>query len=193
MHSISLYYYLLFTGAPFWCLMDIVPITNEKHDVVLFLVSQKDITSNRLAVPGVTRQTSVQNKVLAWRGEIRINCYRQQLQLKLNLCLRFIESSLQFRENLLHFQSDEEMLETLKDLHFSLTIDDPPPASFNPNRRRSRAVLYGIQDHYKTNSRSTKLAKINKVGIGTQAVIHCIALHSWKRGSPYLEKHLISL
>ena len=43
------------TGSPFWCLMDIVPITNEKHDVVLFLVSQKDITSNRLAVPGVTR------------------------------------------------------------------------------------------------------------------------------------------
>ena len=43
------------TGSPFWCLMDLVPITNEKHDVVLFLVSQKDITSNRLAVPGVTR------------------------------------------------------------------------------------------------------------------------------------------
>ena len=48
-------YYIFYTGSPFWCLMDIVPITNEKHDVVLFLVSQKDITSNRLAVPGVTR------------------------------------------------------------------------------------------------------------------------------------------
>ena len=75
------------------------------------------------------------------------------------------QSSLQFRENLLHFHSDEEILERKRyqDLYFSLTIDDPPPASFNPNRRRSRAVLYGIQDHYKTHSRSTKLAKINKV------------------------------
>ena len=53
----------------------------------------------------------------------------------------------------------------------SLTIDDPP-ASFNPNRRRSRAVLYGIQDHYKTNSRATKLAKINKVSLGKGADVY---------------------
>lgn len=42
-------------GSPFWCLIDLVPITNEKHEVVLYLVSAKDITSNRLSVPGITK------------------------------------------------------------------------------------------------------------------------------------------
>lgn len=34
-------------GSKFWCLLDIVPIKNEKSDVVLFLVSHKDITENK--------------------------------------------------------------------------------------------------------------------------------------------------
>ncbi|KAI8775895.1 potassium voltage-gated channel subfamily H member 4 isoform X3, partial [Biomphalaria glabrata] len=34
-------------GTPFWCLLDIVPIKNEKRDVVLFLVSHKDITKDK--------------------------------------------------------------------------------------------------------------------------------------------------
>lgn len=33
---------------PFWCLLDIVPIKNEKSDVVLFLASHKDITANKV-------------------------------------------------------------------------------------------------------------------------------------------------
>ncbi|CAG2123216.1 unnamed protein product, partial [Medioppia subpectinata] len=35
--------------SPFWCLLDIVPITNEKHEVVLFLASHKDITRTKMA------------------------------------------------------------------------------------------------------------------------------------------------
>lgn len=35
------------TGTQFWCLLDIVPIKNEKGEVVLFLVSHKDITDNK--------------------------------------------------------------------------------------------------------------------------------------------------
>lgn len=34
-------------GTRFWCLLDIVPIKNEKGEVVLFLASHKDITSQR--------------------------------------------------------------------------------------------------------------------------------------------------
>ncbi|XP_075027997.1 voltage-gated delayed rectifier potassium channel KCNH4 [Calonectris borealis] len=34
-------------GAAFWCLLDIVPIKNEKGEVVLFLFSFKDITDSR--------------------------------------------------------------------------------------------------------------------------------------------------
>ncbi|CAO1302110.1 unnamed protein product [Diamesa hyperborea] len=36
-------------GTPFWCLLDIVPIKNEKREVVLFLASHKDITSSKMA------------------------------------------------------------------------------------------------------------------------------------------------
>jgi hypothetical protein len=38
-----------FTGSPFWCQLDIVPIKNEKRDVVLFLASHKDITNTKMA------------------------------------------------------------------------------------------------------------------------------------------------
>ncbi|KAK3721258.1 hypothetical protein RRG08_044266 [Elysia crispata] len=34
-------------STPFWCLLDIVPIKNEKRDVVLFLVSHKDISKQK--------------------------------------------------------------------------------------------------------------------------------------------------
>jgi len=34
-------------GRAFWCLLDIVPIKNEKGEVVLFLASHKDITGDR--------------------------------------------------------------------------------------------------------------------------------------------------
>ena len=36
-------------GAPFWCLLDLMPIKNENSEVVLFLVSHKDITKSKLS------------------------------------------------------------------------------------------------------------------------------------------------
>lgn len=36
-------------ATPFWCLLDIVPIKNEKREVVLFLASHKDITNTKMA------------------------------------------------------------------------------------------------------------------------------------------------
>ena len=38
---------LFFTADLFWCLLDIVPIKNEKGDVVLFLASFKDVTDTK--------------------------------------------------------------------------------------------------------------------------------------------------
>uniref|UniRef100_A0A8C8SNB4 Voltage-gated inwardly rectifying potassium channel KCNH3 n=1 Tax=Pelusios castaneus TaxID=367368 RepID=A0A8C8SNB4_9SAUR len=35
------------SGSPFWCLLDVVPIKNEKGEVALFLVSHKDITDSK--------------------------------------------------------------------------------------------------------------------------------------------------
>jgi len=44
-------------GKRFWCLLDIVPIKNEKGDVVLFLASHKDISRQRglVTTAGVQR------------------------------------------------------------------------------------------------------------------------------------------
>lgn len=42
-----IYLLILAKGYKFWCLLDIVPIKNEKSEVVLFLVSHKDITENK--------------------------------------------------------------------------------------------------------------------------------------------------
>jgi len=50
----------LCTGTRFWCLLDIVPIKNEKGEVVLFLASHKDITRQReLAAATSTEHSSV--------------------------------------------------------------------------------------------------------------------------------------
>ncbi|XP_011903773.1 PREDICTED: potassium voltage-gated channel subfamily H member 3 isoform X1 [Cercocebus atys] len=35
------------TGLPFWCLLDVIPIKNEKGEVALFLVSHKDISETK--------------------------------------------------------------------------------------------------------------------------------------------------
>lgn len=45
----SQFRFSLCLGSPFWCLLDIVPIKNEKREVVLFLASHKDITHTKMA------------------------------------------------------------------------------------------------------------------------------------------------
>uniref|UniRef100_A0A8C9VZ95 Voltage-gated delayed rectifier potassium channel KCNH4 n=1 Tax=Scleropages formosus TaxID=113540 RepID=A0A8C9VZ95_SCLFO len=51
-------------GTKFWCLLDIVPIKNEKGEVVLFLVSHKDITDKKTEDseqgPDVDEETGLQ-------------------------------------------------------------------------------------------------------------------------------------
>ena len=43
-------FFFTVAGSPFWCLLDIVPIKNEKGDVVLFLASFKDITDTKVKI-----------------------------------------------------------------------------------------------------------------------------------------------
>lgn len=57
-----------FTGATFTCLLDIVPIKNEKGEVVLFLASHKDITKecgksseNSNTLPGICKTNLLRN------------------------------------------------------------------------------------------------------------------------------------
>lgn len=44
-----IFFFSVDAGSPFYCLLDIVPIKNEKGNVVLFLVSHKDVTKRKLS------------------------------------------------------------------------------------------------------------------------------------------------
>ena len=48
------------SGSPFWCLLDIVPIKNEKGNVVLFLASHKDITKRKISGAGSEQEIGTQ-------------------------------------------------------------------------------------------------------------------------------------
>ncbi|XP_029346805.1 potassium voltage-gated channel subfamily H member 8 isoform X2 [Acyrthosiphon pisum] len=96
-------FYSLCLGSPFWCLLDIVPIKNEKREVVLFLASHKDITHTKMA-------------------EMHVG-----------------------------MDYDPEEAEP----------EEPEPASNAYGRRRSRAVLYQLSGHYKSDKPKTGKLKLN--------------------------------
>ncbi|XP_040291696.1 potassium voltage-gated channel subfamily H member 4 [Bufo bufo] len=49
-------------GDLFWCLLDIVPIKNEKGEVVLFLFSFKDVTEHRMRAPHDKKDDKQKNR-----------------------------------------------------------------------------------------------------------------------------------
>ncbi|NWU67010.1 KCNH4 protein, partial [Pterocles burchelli] len=63
-------------GAAFWCLLDIMPIKNEKGEVVLFLFSFKDITESRgRSHPGDKKEERQRSKK---PGSSRLRAARRQ-------------------------------------------------------------------------------------------------------------------
>ncbi|NXA55723.1 KCNH4 protein, partial [Nothocercus julius] len=71
-------------GAAFWCLLDVVPIKNEKGEVVLFLFSFKDITESRgKSHPGDRKEARRQGRTVLHRlgsrfarrdrGDVKLN------------------------------------------------------------------------------------------------------------------------
>jgi hypothetical protein len=93
MEFIHFSYFILFfcdiggrAGSAFWCLLDIVPIRNEKRDVVLFLASHKDITGER-------RSSDPGDGEHADSGERKNFFARAPRKLVSRLLLRLIHSS----------------------------------------------------------------------------------------------------
>ncbi|KAH8400696.1 hypothetical protein KR009_000381 [Drosophila setifemur] len=119
-------------GAPFWCLFDIVPIKNEKRDVVLFLASHKDITHTKMLEMNVNEEC---DSVFALTAAL--------------LGARFRAGS----------NAGMLGLGGLPGLGGPTSNDGDPeagegnnldvPAGCNMGRRRSRAVLYQLSGHYK--------------------------------------------
>lgn len=65
-------------GVPFWCLLDVVPIKNEKGEVALFLVSHKDITETKSRASAESWKEGGENRWGDGREEIapRGGCVR---------------------------------------------------------------------------------------------------------------------
>nr|XP_016929101.1 potassium voltage-gated channel subfamily H member 8 isoform X3 [Drosophila suzukii] len=114
-------------GAPFWCLFDIVPIKNEKRDVVLFLASHKDITHTKMLEMNVNEEC---DSAALLGARFRAGSNAGMLGLGGLPGLGGPASS----------DGDTEAGE-------GNNLD--VPAGCNMGRRRSRAVLYQLSGHYK--------------------------------------------
>ncbi|KAI2528535.1 KCNH8 isoform 2 [Pan troglodytes] len=79
-------------GSPFWCLLDIVPIKNEKGDVVLFLASFKDITDTKVKI---TPEDKKEDKV---KGRSRAGTHFDSARRRSRAVLYHISGHLQRRE-----------------------------------------------------------------------------------------------
>lgn len=128
-------------GTPFWCLLDIVPIKNEKSEVVLFLASHKDITSshnqfsgiNSLTVPGVGGLISS----ISRSGSIS------------SVSSQSLEDEQAEEEG--HERNQCDRAEPGLAVPMSL-LDADAPTSYNyGERRRSRAILYQLSATYSGN------------------------------------------
>ncbi|XP_070069495.1 voltage-gated delayed rectifier potassium channel KCNH8 isoform X3 [Drosophila takahashii] len=114
-------------GAPFWCLFDIVPIKNEKRDVVLFLASHKDITHTKMLEMNVNEE-----------------CDSAAL-----LGARFRAGSNAGMLGLGGLPGLGGPPDSNGDAEAGEGNNLDVPAGCNMGRRRSRAVLYQLSGHYK--------------------------------------------
>ncbi|MBN3318649.1 KCNH8 protein, partial [Atractosteus spatula] len=174
-------------GAQFWCLLDIVPIKNEKGEVVLFLVSHKDITDNK------TQQDPEQGPETA-QGLMSFITLTSPPHGSTLFCPRLLLLSISPAAPLFQPATVASSLSrsalpraAIVPLLPSLPRSRPPclpssppfrlpldeetglevhrvtrPPGFNANRRRSRAVLYHLSGHLQKQDKS-KLKLNNNV------------------------------
>ncbi|XP_063778262.1 potassium voltage-gated channel subfamily H member 8 isoform X2 [Pseudophryne corroboree] len=79
-------------GTSFWCLLDIVPIKNEKGDVVLFLASFKDITDTKVKI------AQEDKKEEKYRGRGKTGSHFEAARRRSRAVLYHISGHLQRRE-----------------------------------------------------------------------------------------------
>uniref|UniRef100_A0A1B0C0J4 PAC domain-containing protein n=1 Tax=Glossina palpalis gambiensis TaxID=67801 RepID=A0A1B0C0J4_9MUSC len=140
-------------GTPFWCLFDIVPIKNEKRDVVLFLASHKDITHTKM----LEMNTSDECDSAALLGaRFRAGSNAGLLGL-----------------GALPGLGGGTSINDTGDGNGDESINLDIPAGCNMGRRRSRAVLYQLSGHYKP-EKSVK----TKLKLGNVSLIKCYQFHA---------------
>uniref|UniRef100_A0A9J7Y991 Voltage-gated delayed rectifier potassium channel KCNH4 n=2 Tax=Cyprinus carpio TaxID=7962 RepID=A0A9J7Y991_CYPCA len=72
------------SGSVFWCLLDIVPIKNEKGDVVLFLASFKDITDTKVKGGSPFSSTRLRSSTVLYHISGHLHNRQKQSKIKLN-------------------------------------------------------------------------------------------------------------
>ncbi|GFS22475.1 potassium voltage-gated channel subfamily H member 8 [Elysia marginata] len=123
-------------STPFWCLLDIVPIKNEKRDVVLFLVSHKDISKQK---DKQDKQDKHQDRQDGAKDEGKDGDN---------------EDSVNKESDNDDSSDDDDSDDAVK--------DDDMPKNYDYGRRRSRAVLYHISGQLnKQNKAKSKLQQLN--------------------------------
>ncbi|KAM7341583.1 eag-like K[+] channel isoform 2-T3 [Cochliomyia hominivorax] len=138
-------------GSPFWCLFDIVPIKNEKREVVLFLASHKDITHTKMLEINSNEECD-SAALLGARFRAGSNAGMLGLGGLPGLGGEIRGTNL---------DGDGETSECN-----NLNV----PAGCNMGRRRSRAVLYQLSGHYKPEKGvKTKLKLGNNLLHSTEA------------------------
>ncbi|XP_072381885.1 voltage-gated delayed rectifier potassium channel KCNH8 isoform X1 [Diabrotica undecimpunctata] len=135
------------SATPFWCLLDIVPIKNEKREVVLYLASHKDITNTKMAEMS---ECELYDSAL-------YSMFHKCAQVNYMLCTAAVLGA-RFRG------SADSCL--LADANGNLDPEAPPA---NYGRRRSRAVLYQLSGHYKPDKMKGKLKLNNNLLSSTPA------------------------
>ncbi|XP_021699751.1 potassium voltage-gated channel subfamily H member 8 isoform X4 [Aedes aegypti] len=118
-------------GTPFWCLLDIVPIKNEKREVVLFLASHKDVTTAKMSEMSMSDECDSVKQLLP--------PFLPHLDVFL---INPFSPTFLYNDD----GAEDENLEI--------------PPGVNMGRRRSRAVLYQLSGHYKPEKMKTKM-KLN--------------------------------
>ena len=133
---------LLLGQNPFWCLLDVVPIKNEKSEVVLFLASHKDVTANK-----VIRSA---NNTLTVPG--------------------FEDEDESSDDEFLDMNEKTEA-DWNKSNSLAVPLSAEAPSNYNYGRRRSRAVLYQLSGHYKTTDKTTKAKIHSKLGTNVSSTL----------------------
>ncbi|XP_026679954.1 uncharacterized protein LOC103509972, partial [Diaphorina citri] len=151
-------------GTPFWCLLDIVPIKNEKREVVLYLASHKDVTNTKMAQMADNGEGTP-----FWCLLDIVPIKNEKREVVLYLASHKDVTNTKMAQMADNGEGDYE---DMQELDANGNIDpEAPPLTYE--RRRSRAVLYQLSGHYKQDKIKIK----SKLKLNNPAPTYYIALN----------------
>uniref|UniRef100_A0A1I8IVH9 PAC domain-containing protein n=1 Tax=Macrostomum lignano TaxID=282301 RepID=A0A1I8IVH9_9PLAT len=148
-------------GSPFLCLLDIVPIKNEKGEVVLFLASHKDITKEKRSRCGVSSPSGDSSNSQADPSDLANNVSPSAGRPRSRISEASGPADTADNESASSgsvgsgSSPDEE----------EANDEDAEECStaYKYQRRRSRAVLYHLSGQFESKSKNKTFSQLNKI------------------------------